>query len=361
MRAPSLSARAIALAAELPGAPPAVPGPAPVHFSPAPAPALAASEARLESSLPIVPPRPARAQAQSAAPSQLQGEAPGGGGEELLEPPEDFLEWILEGHAADSISGGGPYVILYEEYAGRGKGRGIPSDTVHLLERILVRRYQEIMGGEPKIRIVTKSEVRGGLEGQPWDVDPAHKIYRIKLGDIVEEEAAGGPLDEAQQREELRKRVGMFLNRFRESYAGDLGFLILHTSSARRGLEDVLVEEIRYVIPEEELIGLKAGILGKLDLRRRYDLLCELGQLAFGIDTRGLKKVSSLSDCIRRASSYWKRRAVPDVLKERESLYRYVTARWKGESKDHYHMKVLVVKHLVESRGTCASWPGHGT
>jgi hypothetical protein len=278
-----------------------------------------------------------------------------------LEPPEDFLEWILEGHAADSISGGGPYVILYEEYAGRGKGRGIPSDTVHLLERILVRRYQEIMGGEPKIRIVTKSEVRGGLEGQPWDVDPAHKIYRIKLGDIVEEEAAGGPLDEAQQREELRKRVGMFLNRFRESYAGDLGFLILHTSSARRGLEDVLVEEIRYVIPEEELIGLKAGILGKLDLRRRYDLLCELGQLAFGIDTRGLKKVSSLSDCIRRASSYWKRRAVPDVLKERESLYRYVTARWKGESKDHYHMKVLVVKHLVESRGTCASWPGHGT
>jgi len=182
-------------------------------------------------------------------------------------------------------------------------------------------------------------------------VNPAHKIYRIKLGDIVKEESAGGPLDEAQQREELRKRVGMFLNRFRESYAGDLGFLILHTSSARRGLEDVLVEEIRYVIPGEELIRLKAGTLGKLDLRRRYDLLCELAGLAFGIDARGLEMVSSLSDCIRQASSYWKRRAVPDVLKERESLYHYLTARWKDESDDHYRMKVLVVKHLVESRG----------
>ncbi|MFP3138280.1 MAG: hypothetical protein RXS42_08730, partial [Nitrososphaeria archaeon] len=358
LRAPSLSTRAVALAAELPG-PPAVPGPAPVRFSPAPTPTLAASEARLESSLPIVPPRPEqaqaveeRAQAQSAAPSQLQGEAPGGGGEEEpQEPPEDFLEWILGGHAAGRISSGGPYVILYEEYAGREEGRGIPSDTVHLLERILVRRYREMMGGEPGIRIVTGYEVRGGLKGQPWDVDPAHKIYRIKLGDLVEEESAGGPLDEEQQREELRKRVGMFLNRFRESYAGDLGFLILHTSSARRGLEDVLVEEVRDVIPGEELIRLKAGTLGKLDLRRRYDLLCGLAGLAFGIDARGLEMVSSLSDCIRRASSYWKRRAVPDVLKERKSLYRYLTERGENESDDHYHMKVLVVKHLVESRG----------
>jgi hypothetical protein len=295
-----------------------------------------------------------RAQTQSAASSQLQGEAPGGGGEEeLQEPPEDFLEWILRGRAAGRISGRGPYVILYEEYVGREEGHEIPSDTVHLLEMILVRRYREIMGGEPKIRIVTKSEVRGGLEGQPWDVDPAHKIYRIKLGDIVEEESAGGPLDEAQQREELRKRVGMFLNRFRESYAGDLGFLILHTSSARRGLEDVLVEEVRDVIPEEELIRLKAGTLGKLDLRRRYDLLCELAGLAFGIDTRGLEGTSSLSDCIGQASSYWEE-AVLEVLEERGSLYHYVTAEWKGESKesdDHYHMKVLVVKHLVESRG----------
>ncbi|MFP3209614.1 MAG: hypothetical protein RXR82_08030, partial [Nitrososphaeria archaeon] len=310
-------------------------------------------------SLPIVPPRPARAQAmeeraqaQSAAPSQLQGEAPGGGGEELREPPEDFLEWILRGRAAGRISGRGPYVILYEEYVGREEGHEIPSDTVHLLEMILVRRYREIMGGEPKIRIVTKSEVRGGLEGQPWDVDPAHKIYRIKLGDIVEEESAGGPLDEAQRREELRKRVGMFLNRFRESYAGDLGFLILHTSSARRGLEDVLVEEIRMVM-KGKLIELKAGTLGKLDLRRRYDLLCELARLTFGIDTRGLEGTSSLSDCIGQASSYWEE-AVLEVLEERGSLYHYVTAEWKGESKesdDHYHMKVLVVKHLVESRG----------
>jgi hypothetical protein len=39
------------------------------------------------------------------------------------------------------------------------------------------------------------------------------------------------------------------------------------------------------------------------------------------------------------------------VLKERESLYHYLTASWKDESDDHYHMKVLVVKHLVESRG----------
>jgi len=355
MRAPSLSARAVALAAELPG-PPAVPGPSPVRFSPAPTPALAASKARLESSLPIVPPRPARApameeraQTQSAAPSQLQGEVPGGGGEEELREPKDLLEWILRGRAAGRISGRGPYVILYEEYVGREEGHEIPSDTVHLLEMILVRRYREIMGGEPKIRIVTRSEVRGGLEGQPWDVDPAHKIYRIKLGDIVEEESAGGPLDEAQRREELRKRVGMFLNRFRESYAGDLGFLILHTSSARRGPEDVLVEEIRMVM-KRRLIELKAGTLGKLDLRRRYDLLCELAGLAFGIDTRGLEGTSSLSDCIGQASSYWEE-AVLEVLEERGSLYHYVTAEWKDESDDHYLTKVLVVKHLVESRG----------
>ncbi|MFP3209398.1 MAG: hypothetical protein RXR82_06865 [Nitrososphaeria archaeon] len=358
MRAPSLSARAVALAAELPG-PPAVPGPSPVRFSPAPTPTLAASEVRLESSLPIVPPRPARApameeraQTQSAAPSQLQGEVPGGGGEEELQEPKDFLEWILRGSAAGSISGRGPYVILYEEYVGREEGRGIPSDTVHLLERILVRRYREIMGGEPRPEIVTRSEVLGGLEGQPWDVNPAHKIYRMKLGDLVKEEAAGGPLDEAQQRKELRKRVGMFLNRFRESYAGDLGFLILHTSSARRGLEDVLVEEIRMVM-KGKLIELEAGTLGKLDLRRKYDLLCELAGLAFGIDTRGLEGTNSLSDCIGQASSYWEE-AVLDVLKEREGLYHYLTAEWKGESKesdDHYRMKVLVVKHLVESRG----------
>ena len=347
MRAPSLSARAVALAAELPG-PPAVPGPAPVRFSPAPTPALAASEARLESSLPIVPPRPARAQAQSAAPSQLQGEVPGGGGEEELQEQKDFLEWILRGSAAGSISGRGPYVILYEEYVGREEGRGIPSDTVHLLEMILVRRYREIMGGEPRPEIVTRSEVLGGLEGQPWDVNPAHKIYRMKLGDLVKEEAAGGPLDEAQQRKELRKRVGMILNRFRESYAGDLGFLIVHTSSARRGLEDVLVEEIRMVM-KGKLIELEAGTLGKLDLRRRYDLLCELAGLAFGIDTRGLEGTSSLSDCIGQASSYWEE-AVPDVLEERESLYHYLTARWKDESDDHYLTKVLVIKHLVESR-----------
>jgi len=358
LRAPSISARAVALAAELPG-PPAVPGPTPVRFSPAPTPTLAASEARLESSLPIVPPRPARApameeraQAQSAAPSQLQGEAPGGGGEELLKSPKDFLEWILGGHAVGKISGGGRYVILYEEYVGREEGLGIPSDTVHLLERILVRRYREIMGGEPRPLRVAGPEVLGGLEGLPWDVDPARRIYWMRLGDLVKEEAAGGPLDEAQQREELRKRVGMILNRLRESYAGDLGFLILHTSSARRGLEDVLVDEIRMVLPEDELIELEADTLGKLDLRRRYDLLCELAGLAFGIDTRGLeRRVSSLSDCIRRASSYREREAVPEVLAERGSLYRYLTERGENESDDHYAAKVLVVKHLVESRG----------
>jgi len=328
-----------------------------VRFSPAPTPALAASEVRLESSLPIVPPRPAqapameeRAQTQSAAPLQLQGEAPGGGGEEELQEPKDFLEWILRGRAAGRISGRGPYVILYEEYVGREEGRGIPSDTVHLLERILVRRYREIMamGGEPRPEMVARSEVLGGLEGQPWDVNSARKIYRMKLGDFVKEEAAGGPLDEAQQRKELRKRVGMILNRFRESYAGDLGFLIVHTSSARRGLEDVLVEEIRMVM-KRKLIELEAGTLGKLDLRRRYDLLCELAGLAFGIDTRGLEGTSSLSDCIGQASSYWEE-AVPDVLKEREGLYHYLTARCKDESDDHYLTKVLVIKHLVESR-----------
>jgi len=212
-----------------------------------------------------------------------------------------------------------------------------------------VRRYREIMGGEPRPEMVARPEVLGGLEGQPWDVNSARKIYRIKLGDLVKEEAAGGPLDEVQQRKELRKRVGMILNRFRESYAGDLGFLIVHTSSARRGLEDVLVEEIRMVM-KRKLIELEAGTLGKLDLRRRYDLLCELAGLAFGIDTRGLEGTSSLSDCIGQASSYWEE-AVPDVLKERESLYHYLTASWKDESDDHYHMKVLVVKHLVESRG----------
>jgi len=36
---------------------------------------------------------------------------------------------------------------------------------------------------------------------------------------------------------------------------------------------------------------------------------------------------------------------------EREGLYRYLTARWKDESDDHYLTKVLIVKHLVESRG----------
>jgi len=175
--------------------PPAVPGPPPVRFSPAPTLALAASEARLESSLPIVPPRPTRApameeraQAQSAAPSQLQGEAPGGEGEEELQEPKDFLEWILGGHAAGRISGGGPYVILYEEDAGREEGRGIPSDTVHLLERILVRRYREmIKEGEPRPLRVAGPEVLGGLKELPWDVDPARRIYRMRLGDLVKE------------------------------------------------------------------------------------------------------------------------------------------------------------------------------
>jgi len=40
----------------------------------------------------------------------------------------------------------------------------------------------------------------------------------------------------------------------------------------------VLVDEIRMVIPEHELIELEAGTLGKLDLRRRYDLLRELAE-----------------------------------------------------------------------------------
>jgi len=231
---------------------------------------------------------------------------------------------------------------------GREEGRGIPSDTVHLLERILVRRYREmIKGGEPRPLRVAGPEVLGGLKGLPQDVNPASRIYRMKLGDFVKEEAAGGPLEE-----ELRKRVGMILNRLMESYAGDLGFLILHTSSARKGPEDELVDEIRMVLPEHELIELKAGTLGKLDLRRRYDLLCELAGLTFGIDTRGLEKqANSLSDCIRRASGYLGRKVAPEVLAERGGLYHYLTKRGENESDDHYLTKVLVVKHLVESRG----------
>ena len=46
-----------------------------------------------------------RAQAQSVALSQLQGEAPGGGGEELQEQ-KDFLEWILRGYAAGGVLDG---------------------------------------------------------------------------------------------------------------------------------------------------------------------------------------------------------------------------------------------------------------
>ena len=350
LRAPSLSARAGALAAELPE-PPAVPGPPTVRFSPASTPALAASEVRLESSLPIVPPRPARAQAQSAAPSQLQGEAPGGGGEEELQEPKDFLEWILGGHAAGKISGGGPYVILYVE-----EGRGdAASDTVHLLERVLVRRYREIRGGEPKPTMVSWPEVLEGLKG-PWHVDPEHSIYRIKLGDLLKEGSMREQSEKEEQREELRKRVEMIKNRLRESYAGDLGFLILHSS--REGPEDTLVEGIGTEL-WPGLIELEAGVLGRLNPKRGRDLMCELAGLVLGMEPSWLlptilsnigDREFSLSNCIRRASDYWEREVAPKVLAEREGLYLHLTERGENESNDHYTAKVLIVKHLVESR-----------
>ncbi|MFP3209256.1 MAG: hypothetical protein RXR82_06105 [Nitrososphaeria archaeon] len=355
LRAPSLSARAIALAAELPG-PPAVPGPPPVRFSPAPAPALAASEARLESSLPIVPPRPARAQAmeeraqaQSAAPSQLQGEAPGGGGEELQEPPEDFLEWILGGYAG-RIGGERPYAILYEEY--EEEGRRIPSNTIGLLEEVLARRYREIRGGAPKPEIVDWPEVRGGLEGLPSDLNPEGRIFRLVASSLLEGGYSGGKFEKEEQEKELRGRAARFLHGVVGSRKGSLGFFVVWTRPGRRDWEATFVEDIENELGPE-LIKLKAGILGKLDLRRRYDLLCELAELASGINARELeKRVNSLSECISWALWGLERPkgwdgALAEVVND-ESIYFQVTNEGSNESERHFELKVLTVKYVVE-------------
>jgi len=245
--------------------------------------------------------------------------APSGGEEGIF----DFFESPF-GSKGGKIRGKGPKIILFKD---------VKDDSyIRFLEKVCLRIYKEIEGGEPKAKEIEKIDDLNKEEIAKW-LEAGGKIFTINLDSLKN-------INDIDQ-DHLRERL-------EETYSSKLGFIIFTTRDEKKfeAFKKLLEKINRKFQTGLEIAYIEARPLpqGLIKLSSGMIDLAEPKQIK--VEEDGIPTLNTFDSLFNQALKE-RDRYFDKIKNEEGGLFKYVTVKTEEESELHFNIKVFIVRYLV--------------